>query len=71
MPEGLERLEALGPARSRIAASMGLGSHIARGMIPGEEIAGPAQAEPEARGSLPHRALVIRVGLHHPETYTL
>jgi hypothetical protein len=53
---------------SRIVASMGLGGHLASGAIPGEESADTAQTAPEARGSRPHRALVILVGLHHPET---
>jgi hypothetical protein len=69
--ECLESLEALCLELSWIATSRWLGGPIASGAIPGEEIADPAQTEPEARGSLPHRALVILVGLHHPETSIL
>jgi hypothetical protein len=66
--ECLEGLETLGRELGRVATAMWLGGHIAGGALTGEEIADTAQTEPEARGSLPHRALVALIGWHHSET---
>jgi hypothetical protein len=67
--EGPERLQPRGITLGWIAAPMRLGGDVTGGVIAGEEVAHTTQPEPEARGSLPHRARVVLVGVHHPEAY--
>jgi hypothetical protein len=67
--EGPERLQPRDIKLGWIASPVRWGGDVTGGVIAGEEVAHTTQTAPEARGSWPHRALVVLVGLHHPEAY--
>jgi hypothetical protein len=68
MHERLKGIEVRRLELGGVAASRWLRGHITGGAIAGEEVTDTTQTEPEARGSLPHRALVRLVSVYHPQT---